>query len=414
MKTTIITIGDEILIGTTVDTNSAWLAQQLNLIGIEVHEIISVSDESFHIMDALRRAESQSQLILITGGLGPTNDDITKKTLAQYFGAGYKLFPEVLSALKTYFDKRGIDMLDRNKQMAELPDNCTPIRNPKGTAWGMWFEQNRKVFMSMPGVPAEMKAIMRESVLPKLKQRFSLPVILHHHTLTASIGESLLAEKIKDFEAQLPAHFKLAYLPSLGFVKLRLTARGNKLDELQTQMKEQVEKLEMPIHKHIYGHGDEIFEQVIGNILREKKLTIATAESCTGGYIAHCITSVAGSSDYYMGSIISYANEIKMQQLGVQETALQTHGAVSEETVKEMLLGVNEKLHTDVGIAVSGIAGPDGGTETKPVGTVWIAVGNKDSIFCRKINLPGNRQQIIELTAVVALEMLRKYLLGLV
>jgi nicotinamide-nucleotide amidase len=363
-------------------------------------------------MDALRRAENQSQLILITGGLGPTNDDVTKKTLTQFFGATYKLFPEVLNALKSYFDKRGIELSDRNRQLAEMPDNCIPVRNTLGTAWGMWFERAGKVFVSMPGVPAEMKAMMRESILPKLKQRFSLPVILHHHILTASVGESVLAEKLKEFETQLPSHFKLAYLPSLGFVKLRLTAKGNSMQELQMQMNEQLDKLEKPIKKHIYGYNDDIFEQVIGNILKEKKLKIATAESCTGGYIAHRITTVPGSSDYYMGSIISYSNEVKIKQLGVQEHTLQTHGAVSEETVKEMLSGLIDKLQVQVGIAVSGIAGPDGGTPEKPVGTVWIAVGRKENIYCRKVNLPGNRLQIIELTAVVALEMLRRYLLG--
>jgi len=414
MKTTIITIGDEILIGTTVDTNSAWMAQQLNLIGIDVHEIISVSDERYHILDALRRAEQQSQIILITGGLGPTNDDITKKTLAEYFGVGYKLFPDVLNALRSYFDKRGIELLERNKQMAELPENCMPIKNPKGTAWGMWFEKSGKIFMSMPGVPWEMKSIMEESVIPKLKQKFSLPVILHHHVLTASIGESLLAEKLKDFEAALPANFKLAYLPDMGSVKLRITAHGNNSDELKKQLAEQVEKIEAPIKKHIYGHNDDIFEQVIGNLLKEKKLTLSTAESCTGGYIAHRITSIAGSSNYFKGSVIAYANEVKKQQLGVSETTLQQHGAVSEETVKEMLKGVTEKLQTNVAIAVSGIAGPDGGSEEKPVGTVWIAVGNAEKTYCRKVNLPGNRQQVITLTAVVALEMLRKYLKGIV
>jgi nicotinamide-nucleotide amidase len=412
MKTTIITIGDEILIGTTVDTNSAWIAQQLNLLGIEVHEIISVSDESYHIMNALKRAEAQSQLILITGGLGPTNDDITKKTLAEYFGVGYKLYPEILDSLKAYFDKRGIELLERNKQLAELPENCTPVRNLKGTAWGMWFERNGKVFMSMPGVPTEMKNMMEDGVLPKLKQKFSLPAILHQHIHTASIGESLLAEKLKDFETQLPKHFKLAYLPNLGFVTLRLTARGNQKEQLELEMQQQVNLILERVQKYVYSTAPkENFEEVLGNILTEKKLFLSTAESCTGGYIAHKITSVAGSSAYYKGSVIAYDNNIKINELNISNETINTNGAVSEETVKAMVLGINEKFKTDVAIAVSGIAGPGGGTEEKPVGTVWIAVGNSANIATRKVHLPGNRLQVIKLTSVVALEMLRRYLL---
>ena len=413
MKTTIITIGDEILIGTTVDTNSAWIAQQLNLLGIDVFEIISVSDETSHILDALQRAENQSDIILITGGLGPTNDDITRNTLTQYFNTKLKLFPEVLESLKVYFDKRGIALLDRNKQLAEMPENCTPIRNLKGTAWGMWFERNGKVFMSMPGVPTEMKSMMEDAVLPKLKKIFSLPYIIHHHVHTASIGESLLAEKLKDFEAQLPEKFKLAYLPDLGFVTLRLTARGNDKLALEEKMKAQAILMTSYISKYVYGTGNDKFEEVLGNILKEKQLTIATAESCTSGYIAHKITSVAGSSAYYKGSVIAYDNSIKINELNVNSEIINTHGAVSEETVKAMISGINKKFGTDIAIAVSGIAGPDGGTPEKPVGTVWIAVGNDANIATRKIQLPGNRIQVIKLTTVVALEMLRRYVLGI-
>jgi nicotinamide-nucleotide amidase len=413
MKTTIITIGDEILIGTTVDTNSAWIAQQLNLLGIEVHEIISVSDEAYHIMNALKRAEEQSQLILVTGGLGPTNDDITKKTFAEYFGMQLKLFPEILQALKTYFEKRGIDLLESNKQLAMLPENCVPIKNLKGTAWGMWVEKNGKVFMSMPGVPREMKSMMEESVLPKLQQKFALPAIIHHHVHTASIGESQLADKLQDFEAQIPQGFKLAYLPDWGFVTLRLTAKGNNKTELEKIMQLQIPLLEAPIKKYIYGHHQEIFEAIIGQLLLQKNYTVATAESCTGGYIAHSITKVAGSSAYYKGSIIAYSNEIKINQLQVKENTLATHGAVSEAVVQEMLQGCLMQLNVDVAIAVSGIAGPDGGSEAKPVGTVCVAIGSKDNFQTKTLHLPGNREQIIQLTGVVALDMLRKWLLAL-
>lgn len=413
MKTTIITIGDEILIGTTVDTNSAWIAQQLNLLGIDVYEIISVSDEAPHILNALQRAENQSDVILITGGLGPTNDDITRNTLTQYFNTQLKLFPEVLESLKVYFDKRGIALLERNKQLAEMPENCTPIRNLKGTAWGMWFHRNGKVFMSMPGVPTEMKSMMEDAVLPKLKETFSLPYIIHHHVHTASIGESLLAEKLKDFEAQLPEKFKLAYLPDLGFVTLRLTARGNDKASLEEKMNTQAALMISYISKYVYGTSNDKFEEVLGNILKEKQLTIATAESCTGGHIAHKITSVAGSSAYFKGAVIAYDNSIKINELNVHAEIINSHGAVSEETVKAMVSGINKKFGTDIAIAVSGIAGPDGGTPEKPVGTVWIAVGNDTNIATRKIQLPGNRIQVIKLTTVVALEMLRRYVLGI-
>jgi nicotinamide-nucleotide amidase len=413
MKTTIITIGDEILIGTTVDTNSAWIAQQLNLLGIDVYEIISVSDEAPHIINALKRAEAQSDIILITGGLGPTNDDITKETLAEYFQVGFTLHNEILESLKTYFDNRGIALLERNKTLAELPANCQPIKNLKGTAWGMWFNENGKIFVSMPGVPHEMKSMMLDGVLPKLKETFSLPFILHKHIHTASIGESLLADKLKDFEAQMPPKFKLAYLPDLGFVTLRLTARGNDKEAIETQMQAQLALLSETIKKYIYSTSTNNFEEVLGNILKEKQLTLSTAESCTGGYIAHKITSVAGSSVYYKGSVIAYDNSIKINELNVSSEIIEQHGAVSEATVTAMVQGINHKFKTDIAIAVSGIAGPDGGSEDKPVGTVWIAVGSPTHIITRKVQLPGNRTQVIQLTSVVALEMLRRYLLGI-
>lgn len=411
MKATIITIGDEILIGTTVDTNSAWIAQQLNLIGIEVYEILSVSDNSDHIKDALRRSMNHAELILMTGGLGPTHDDVTKKTIAELFGRKLKSFPEITDKLRAYFEQRGLPLSYLNEQLAELPEHCTPLVNPIGTAWGIWLEQGNNIVIAMPGIPAEMKAMMQQSILPRLQQQFKLPIILHQHILTAAMPESLLAERLKEFTEQLPPQLKLAYLPSLGFVKLRLSARGDHVEELQKILNQQIEKLNSLIGKYIYGYNDDVFEEVIGRMLRKKQLTLSTAESCTGGYIAHRITSIPGSSDYFIGSVISYSNEVKKQLLHVHEETLQTHGAVSEQTVKEMLVGVIRLLGTDLGIAVSGIAGPDGGTTAKPVGTVWIAVGNDKGIKCREIRLPGNRLQVIQLTSVTALEMLRRYLM---
>lgn len=411
MKTTIITIGDEILNGTTVDTNSAWMALELNKLGIDVYEILSVEDEESHILNALKRAEDQSDIVLITGGLGPTKDDITKKTLATYFGSTLKIHQPLLDLLEEYFTKRGYAMLESNKALALLPDNCTPIRNNKGTAWAMWFEANDTVFVSMPGVPSEMKAIMQDEVLDRIQDKYDLSAIVHRHILTAGVGESYLADKMEDFENGLPPHIRLAYLPGLGTVKLRLTARGEDEAALLLDIDEQVEKLKGPIGRYIYGYDGDGFEQKIGELLLQARKTISTAESCTGGYIAHRITMVAGSSRYYHGSAVTYSNDMKCKMLGVQESTLKAHGAVSEEVVIEMLQGVTSRFETDYGIAVSGVAGPSGGSDEKPVGTVWVAVGSPDNIKTKRFNFPGTREINIKLTGVVALEMFRKYLL---
>lgn len=412
MEAAIITIGDELLYGQTVDTNSAWMGSHLADIGIHVAQILSVSDDAEAIVRALDQSASVADLVLITGGLGPTKDDITRETLARYFDSELVVNDEIMQVLETYFQKRGIPILETHRKQARLPAACTPLRNNNGTAWGMWFEKDNKVFVSMPGVPHEMKGLMTEEVLPHIQEQFALPVIVHKHILTAGVGETHLAGKIEDIEDALPKHIKLAYLPAMGFVKLRLTARGadkaalqHELDELTTQMVARIER-------YVYGYDNDQFEAALGKLLLERGETVSTAESCTGGLIAHMITSIPGSSDYYPGSVVSYSNVAKAELLDVQQSTLDTYGAVSEQTVIEMLKGVCDKFHTNYGIAVSGIAGPGGGTEEKPVGTVWVAAGPPHDIQTRKYQWPGNREQNIKLSAVMAMELLRKYLCG--
>jgi len=411
MKAAILTIGDELLYGQTVNTNAAWMGDQLAQIGIRVYETLTVSDEEAHILDGLNRVKNAGDLILITGGLGPTKDDVTKTALCRFFNTGLKENPVIMSALEDFFSKRGLPMLENNRQQAMLPENCIALKNVKGTAWGMWFQDWGKVFVSMPGVPYEMKQIMTDEVLPKIKETFPLPVILHRHLLTAAIPESFLSEKLEPFEAQLPSDIKLAYLPAAGKVKLRLTGSGDDRNALQERINEQAEKIKEIAGRYIYGYDDEVFEAAVGKILKKLGKTVSTAESCTGGYIAHLITSVAGSSDYFKGSVVSYADEVKQNILGVREATLSEHGAVSEQTVIEMLRGVTVELNTDFGIAVSGIAGPGGGTPEKPVGSVWAAVGSADDYKTKFYSFPGSREQNIEWTAVAALEMLRKFLM---
>jgi nicotinamide-nucleotide amidase len=411
MQATIITIGDELLYGQTIDTNSAYMGRELALLGIRVREILSISDDKSAILEALARAEQASNLVLITGGLGPTKDDITKVTLAQYFNTTLVRNQEILAQLEAFFASRNRPMLQSNADQALMPASCTPLRNDRGTAWGMWFEKNGKVFVSMPGVPFEMEALMQQEVLPKVKTYFQLPVIMHKHILTAGIGESFLAEQIADFEDNLPTNIKLAYLPGIGSVKLRLTANGTNREVVQEALDVEVAKLVAQIDKHIYGYDDDQLEEIIGKLLTAKDKTLATAESCTGGYIASQITMVAGSSAYYNGSVVSYTDESKQALLGVKQETLDSFGAVSEETVREMLLGVCTKFGTDYAIATSGIAGPAGGTSDKPVGTVWLAYGSPTGMRTKKLTFKGNRKQNIQLTALMALELFRKYLI---
>jgi nicotinamide-nucleotide amidase len=408
---TIVTIGDELLIGQVIDTNSAWMAQQLNEAGIFVRERISVGDVWRDMWEALEQASAKSPIVLITGGLGPTADDITKPLLCEYFGGSMVMNEGVLKHVEEIFKHLNRPMLERNKKQAEVPDVCTVLFNPRGTAPGMWFEKNGVIFISMPGVPHEMKGIMQNEVLPRLQQKMALPAIVHRTLLTAGIGESFLAETIQQWEEALPKHIKLAYLPNYGMVRLRLTGHGQNKERLTTEVEEQFARLKPLVQQWLVTDKDEKMEVVLGRLLKEKGLTMATAESCTGGYIAHLITSMAGSSAWYKGSVVSYANEVKTHVLGVTEETLAQQGAVSEEVVVQMVKGVLQQTGADVAIAVSGIMGPDGGSEEKPVGTVWVAVGNANHIEASKMTFRFDRMRNIELTAVHALNRLRTFVL---
>jgi nicotinamide-nucleotide amidase len=403
----LLTIGDEILYGQIVDTNAQWMSAELDNVGVLIVRKTSVGDREEEILKALAEAESRADIILITGGLGPTSDDLTKPCLARYFNCPLALHEEALAEVTEFFVSRGRALTDINRQQAMLPVCCAKITNVMGTAPGMWFEKNGKVFMSMPGVPHEMKRMMTEQVIPRLLKTFRMPAIVHQLVRTVGIGESFLAEKIAAWEKALPEYLKLAYLPSLGEVKLRLTAVGENQGALRTEIREAVEKLTPLVGEYIYGFGEDGLEVVLGKTLIEKKLTIAVAESCTGGYVSHLITSVPGSSTYFLGSVIPYAYEIKMRQLGVKPETLQQFGAVSEPTVIEMSNLVRSKFNADIGLATSGIAGPGGATPDKPVGTVWIAYSDKHKAVAKKLQLSKDRMVNIRLASAGALNLMR-------
>jgi nicotinamide-nucleotide amidase len=406
----LLTIGDEILYGQIVDTNSQWMGVELSNAGIKVIRKTTVGDVESEILTALTEAEKRADVILITGGLGPTSDDLTKPCLARYFNCEIKIHAEALAEVTAFFESRGRELTELNRMQAALPTACEKITNPIGTAPGMWFEKGDKVFMSMPGVPHEMKRMMTERVIPKLKAKYKLPVIHHLVIRTIGLGESFLAEKIQAWEKALPAHIKLAYLPSLGEVKLRLTGMGDSLATLQQETTVLAEQLKDRIGQFIYGYGDEPLEIVIGKMLRSRKLTLSMAESCTGGYLSHLITSVPGSSDYFIGSMVPYAYEVKMRQLGVKPEVLEKHGAVSEPTIIEMANIVRAKFNTDIGVATSGIAGPGGATPEKPVGLVWIAYSDKHQTVTKKLQLSTDRMINIRLASAAVLNLIRQNL----
>lgn len=411
IKTEIITIGDELLIGQVIDTNSAWIGEQLNAIGVKVNQITSISDDRSHILKTLAEAETRADIILITGGLGPTKDDITKVTLCEYFNTRLVFNQEAFNRIENLFKIRGFTMTEVNRKQAEVPANCRVIPNSNGTASGMWFEKNGKIFVSMPGVPFEMKQMMTGFILPELATKFNSHHIIHKTILTQGGGESMIAKIIENWEDNLPQNIKLAYLPQPGMVRLRLTATGNDKNELLRQLEQETAKVQQLIPDLIYGYDNDTLESVVGGLLRSTKKTMATAESCTGGYIAHLITSIPGSSEYFKGSVVAYANEVKEKILGVKKESLEAHGAVSEEVVKQMAEGVKSRLKTDYAIATSGIAGPDGGTDKKPVGYTWIAIATPETVIARQFLFGEDRGRNIRKTAIMALDMLRKELI---
>ena len=411
MKATVITIGDEILIGQIIDTNSAWIGQQFSALGVKLYEIISCGDDAAQIVNAVERAKSQSQIVLMTGGLGPTKDDITKKTLVEYFNTELVLNEEVWEKMKKIFEKRGVQVLEINRSQAMIPKDCIMLPNMRGTAQGMWFEKDGVVFISMPGVPHEMKHLMETQVIPRLQEKFTFPKIVHSTIMTAGAGESMIANILTGFENELPDNIKLAYLPDLGTVKLRLTSSGSGAS-LTDEVSAQKEKMKALLGNYVYTEGEEKLESVIGRMLMAKQATVSCAESCTGGYISHLFTSVGGSSKYFEGSVISYSYDVKEKMLGVKHESLLNYGAVSEECVREMLEGLLKATGTTYGIAVSGIAGPDGGTPDKPVGTVWIAVGNKEKIVAKRFQFFPSRMENIRVFSTAALNMLRLFIEG--
>ncbi len=402
----LITIGDEILYGQTLDTNAHWMSEALSAIGVRVIRRTTCGDDEHQILKVLVEAENRGDIILITGGLGPTSDDLTKPCLATYFNCAIRVNEQALAELEEYMASRNRPLNNLTRLQASLPEVCEMISNERGTAPGMWFNKSGKVFVAMPGVPNEMKYMMTNHVIPKIKNKFLLPVIYHKIVRVAGIGESWLAELIEPWEKALPVNVKLAYLPTFSDLKLRLTAFGNDKKALISQVDDLVNSLLPLIKQYHYGFDDDSLEVVIGTLLRKNHETLAIAESCTGGYIAHKITSIAGSSDYFAGSITPYQNEIKIKILGVNEATIANYGAVSEQTVTEMATRVCELFDADYGLASSGIAGPDGGTDDKPVGTVWIACSDKNGITTKKLQLTKDREVNIRMSAVAALNLL--------
>ncbi len=410
IRVEILTIGDEILYGQITDTNSQWIGEKMSAAGFRVIRKTTVGDGEDIILQAFEEAEKRADIVLITGGLGPTADDLTKPMLCRYFNGKLVLHEDALSSLEEMFRRRGFELTERNKQQAYLPDNCTYIPNPVGTAAGMWFEKDGKVFMSMPGVPHEMKYMMEHTVIPKLISVFNPPVIYHHLIRTCGIGESWLADTIKEWEEQLPDNMKLAYLPGLGEVRLRITAFGDKRESLVEEVEEQSQKLLPLIQKWVYGYNSDSLARAVGRLLLDEKKTVGIAESCTGGYVSYLVTSEPGSSAYFNGSVVAYSNEIKETVLGVQRETLIRFGAVSEQAAAEMAEGARKALKTDYGMSATGIAGPGGGTAGKPVGLVWIAISNGAHTITKKLNLSKERDTNIRYTAIALLNLFHQTL----
>lgn len=417
MRAEILTIGDEILIGQITNTNAVWMAKELNLIGVKIVHMASVSDDKEAIIKAFDDASGRADFVFITGGLGPTKDDITKKTFAEYFNTILEIDERVLNTVKGFFVKRNRELTELNRQQALVPKGCFVIENKNGTAPGMWMKKGNTVFISMPGVPYEMKAMMNEIVLPKIKAENNLPHIYHKTVLTQGLGESFLAEKIEKWEDGLAdKKIKLAYLPQPGIVRLRLSTSGSDAEILRLNIESEIEKLKKIIPEYIYGYenyGEEQpgLEKIVSELLRERKQRVSLAESCTGGYISSLFTSLPGSSDIFNGGIVPYQNQIKHELLLVDSKLFETVGAVSKECVIQMANETRKKFHTDYSIATSGIAGPAGGTAEKPVGTVWVAVASEEKTIALKFLFGDNRQRNIQMTANAALNMIRKIIL---
>jgi nicotinamide-nucleotide amidase len=411
MNAEIITIGDEILIGQIVDTNSAWMAIELNSIGVRIVQITSISDNPEHLVEALENARKRANVVLMTGGLGPTKDDRTKDVLTSFFHSKLVSHQPTLDHIQSMFKARGLTNIQLNADQAKVPECCIVLPNPVGTAPGMWFEKDNVIFVSMPGVPFEMKQLMTGHVIPRLKILSIQGKIVHRTIQTIGIPESFLAKKLEGWEDALPDNIHLAYLPSPGLIRLRLSAFGNDEKIMETEVENQIEKLNQIIPEAIFGYGEVSISQVVGELLRKINAMVSVAESCTGGMISHEITSLPGSSDWFKGSVVAYSNEIKEKILQVSVNSLKNYGAVSEEVVRQMAEGVCNIMNTEYGIATSGIAGPSGGTLDKPVGMVWIAVAGPVETISGVYNFANNRERNIIRASLTALDMLRMMLL---
>ncbi len=406
MNAFILPVGDELLIGQVTDTNSTWIARQLNLLGINVRHAFSVGDTHEEIVKAIGYGLSQAEILIMTGGLGPTKDDITKKAIADFLGVELFFHEETWRKIRQIYERLGKTAGESSRIQCFLPQGAKILNNDVGTAPGMWFNYGQKVIISLPGVPSEMKYIMEMEALPLLQEHFPGEPIAHRTVLTAGAGETELAALLEDFENNLPESIKLAYLPAYGQVRLRLSGKGGDEKSLNAILDSKASEMEKIVSRFVFGRGEKSLESAIGEVLREHKMTIATAESCTGGLISHKLTSIPGSSDYFTGSIIAYAYEAKIKHLKVKPDTLEQFGAVSEECVREMISGILAAMDADYGISISGIAGPGGGTENKPVGTIWIAVGSKYKTVTRKIGFNRNRAINIEYASNAALAMM--------
>ncbi len=414
MQAEIISIGDELLIGQTVNTNSSWLGENLNKIGIRIHRSTTISDNRGEIIHALNEASSRSQVIVMTGGLGPTKDDITKHTLCEYFNSKLVLNEEALERITGFFRERGIPLLEENRSQADLPESCTVIQNFRGTACGMWFEKNGVVFVSMPGVPYEMYSMMEDQVFPKLLAHFDRPNIRHRTILTIGAGESSIAKQLESWENSLEEHsIKLAYLPSPGMVKLRMSMYAGEPAMQKKIMDEKEAELMSIIGTLVYGYEKESLQSVVGDLLRGRNETLAVAESLTGGFLAHLITSIPGASDYFVGSITSYINRMKEDELQVAASVIAEKNVVSREVAEAMAVGIRKKFGTNWGLSTTGVAGPSGGSDEIPVGTVWMAVASEKGVHAFMFRYGKNRLQNIEMAANSALNALRKEILRL-
>lgn len=411
MKLELITIGNELLTGKTIDSNSAWLAEQFNYMGVKTGRITSVADSRDEIISILKESGKRSDIVIMTGGLGPTSDDITKPVLCEFFKTKLVFRTEVFDHIKLLLGKKGSLINEHNRRQAEVPESATIIDNINGTAPGLWFEKEGTIFISLPGVPFEMKEIIKSGIIPRLKNLFEFPVIYYKTVLTQGSFEAILAEKLDNFEKEMPEDISLAYLPSPGIIKLRLGVTGKNKEELEKRIEDQIRKLWHVIPEYIIGYDDDTLEMILGNILKNRGKSLSLAESCTGGTIASLITAVSGSSLYFKGGIVAYSNEIKRDQLAINPDVLNKYGAVSRQVVEDMAINTRLLFNTDYSIAVSGIAGPSGGTAEKPVGTTWIAVSDSKSTISNEFRFGDNRERNIRRASLTALNMLRKFLL---